>query len=87
MADGVVTDLYLSSVSGATPKEPRYFQQSLQQGMYRIPVFNVKEVDTCAKDLPLVLTLNAQSLVSMDVPRRCSSRASKLCWCSNSVIR
>ena len=54
----IVFDLDLLRVLAATPIQPHQFERRPNDGMDRIPVLNMKEVDPLTENLRLVIRLD-----------------------------
>ncbi len=55
----IVSDLDLLGVLEAAPVQSEQLERRSNDGVDRIPVFNVKEVDALAKDLGFVIGLDS----------------------------
>jgi hypothetical protein len=67
--DGVVTDLDAIRVPPAAPVQPRQLQRVANDGMDRIPVLDMKEVDALAENARLMVGLDSQPLARMQPPQ------------------
>jgi hypothetical protein len=61
----MVSDLYFRGIPNAAPKKARGLEHNLDQGVNRVPVLDVEKVDASTENLTFMVSLNAQSLPSV----------------------
>ena len=63
--DIVVSDLHARSVGPPAPIQPRQLEEGADDRMNRIPVLDVEESESLAKNLSLVICLNSETLLGI----------------------
>ena len=61
----VVPNLNVSGVPASTPIESCQLERGLNQGMERIPILDMKKVDTVAENMCLKISLDPEALPRM----------------------